>query len=52
MEEHGLTVFDLPEIGTPGIIEDILSKNKPLTFHQIQQLTERFNVNYQVFMKQ
>ncbi len=52
MEEHGLTVFDLPEIGTPDIIEEILSKNQPLTFHQIQQLAERFNVNYQVFMKE
>ncbi len=50
MEEHGLTVFDLPEIGTPEIIESILSKNQSLTFAQIQQLAERFHVNYQVFM--
>ncbi len=52
MEEYGLTVFDLPEIGTPQIIENILSKNQGLTFHQIQQLAERFNVNHQVFMTQ
>ncbi|MDJ0579166.1 transcriptional regulator [Crocosphaera sp.] len=50
MQENGLTVLDLPEIGTPEIIERILSKNKTLTFAQIQQLAERFNVNYQVFM--
>ncbi|MGB5596977.1 MAG: transcriptional regulator [Crocosphaera sp.] len=50
MEEHKLTVFDLPEIGTPEIIESILSKNQGLTFQQIQQLAERFNVNYKVFM--
>ncbi|MDJ0597959.1 MAG: transcriptional regulator [Crocosphaera sp.] len=50
IEEHGLTVFDLPEIATPEITQEILSKNKVLTFHQIQQLAERFNVNPQVFM--
>lgn len=50
MQENGLTIFDLPEIGTPEIIESILSKNQSLTFAQIQQLAERFHVNYQVFM--
>ena len=50
MEEHGFTVFDLPEIGTPEIIESILSKNQTLTFDQVQQLAELFNVNYQVFI--
>ena len=52
MEEHGLTVFDLPEIGKPEIIEDILNKNQELTFHQIQNLAKRFNVSNQVFMAQ
>jgi HTH-type transcriptional regulator/antitoxin HigA len=50
MEEQGLSVFDLPEIGTPETIEAILTHDQVLTVHQIQQLAERFNVKPQAFM--
>lgn len=50
MEEHKLTLSDLPEIGSPEMIQAILNKEKTLTFTQIQQLAERFHVNINVFL--
>ena len=50
MEEHGLTLSDLPEIGTSETIEAILNKDRALTLSQIQQLAQRFKVQSQVFL--
>lgn len=50
MEEHKLTLSDLPEIGSPEMIKAILNKEQPLTFNQIQQLAARFHVNIKVFL--
>ena len=50
MEEHGLGVSDLPEIGTSEKIEAILNKEEALTLNQIQQLAQRFKVQPQVFL--
>ncbi|MGK7873016.1 MAG: type II toxin-antitoxin system HigA family antitoxin [Xenococcaceae cyanobacterium] len=50
MEEHGLSLSDLPEIGTSERIEAILNKDQALTLSQIQQLAQRFKVQPQVFL--
>ena len=50
MEEHGLSISDLPEIGTSETIEAILNKDRALTLSQIQQLAQRFKVQPQVFL--
>lgn len=50
MEEHGLGISDLPEIGTSETIEAILNKDLALTLSQIQQLAQRFKVQLQVFL--
>ena len=50
MEEHKLSLSDLPEIGSSETIKAILNKEKALTFNQIQQLAERFHVNIKVFL--
>jgi len=50
MEEHGLSLSDLPEIGTSETIEAILNKEQALTLSQIQQLAQRFKVQTQVFL--
>ena len=50
MEEHKLSLSDLSEIGSPEMIQAILNKEKALTFNQIQQLAERFQVNIKVFL--
>jgi HTH-type transcriptional regulator/antitoxin HigA len=50
IEEHGLSLSDLPEMGTSEIIEAILNKEQALTLSQIEQLAQRFKVQPQVFL--
>jgi HTH-type transcriptional regulator/antitoxin HigA len=50
MEEHGLGLSDLPEIGTSEKIEAILNKKQDLTLSQIEQLAQRFKVQPRVFL--
>lgn len=50
IEEHGLSLSDFPEIGTPETVEAILNKNQALTLSQIQQLAQRFQIQAQVFL--
>lgn len=50
IEEHGLSLSDLPEIGTSETIEAILNKEQLLTLSQIQKLAQRFKVQPQVFL--
>ncbi|MFK0734366.1 MAG: type II toxin-antitoxin system HigA family antitoxin [Gloeotrichia echinulata GP01] len=50
IEEHRLSLSDLPEIGTSETIEAILNKHQALTLSQIQQLAQRFQVEPQVFL--
>ena len=50
MEEHGLSYPDLSEIGTSETIEAILKRDQALTLSQIQQLSQRFKVQPQVFL--
>lgn len=49
IEEHNLSLSDLPEIGTPETIEKILNKEQSLNLSQIQNLAKRFHVQPQVF---
>lgn len=50
IEEHRLSLSDLPEIGTSETIEAILNKHQALTLSQVQQLAQRFQVEPQVFL--
>ena len=50
IEEHGLGLSDLPEIGTSEKIEAILNKEQVLTLNQIEQLAQRFKVQPQAFL--
>ena len=45
MAEHGLTQKDLPEIGSQGVVSEVLSGHRPLNVRQIQALAERFRVD-------
>lgn len=49
MGEHGLTQSDLPEIGTQGVLSEILSGKRDLNVRQIKMLAVRFNVSAAVF---
>jgi HTH-type transcriptional regulator/antitoxin HigA len=50
MEEHDLTQSDLPEIGSQGVVSEILAGKRDLNVRQIAQLAERFGVSPVVFM--
>jgi HTH-type transcriptional regulator/antitoxin HigA len=50
METHGLTQSDLPEIGSQGVVSEILSGERELNIRQIRRLARRFGVSPAVFI--
>ena len=50
MEEHGLTQSDLPEIGSQGVVSEILRGKRELNVRQIRALATRFHVSPAVFI--
>ncbi len=50
MEEHGLKQKDLTELGSPGVISEILSGKRTLNIRQIKALSQRFGCNPAVFI--
>jgi len=50
MEEHGLKQSDLSEIGSQGVVSEILSGKRQLTVRQIKMLSKRFKVSPAVFI--
>jgi HTH-type transcriptional regulator / antitoxin HigA len=50
MEEHQLSPSDLPEIGTPDMISEILGGERELTVKHLQALATRFHVSPAVFV--
>ena len=50
MEEHGLKQADIPEIGSQGVLSEILSGKRQLNARQIKLLSKRFNVSTAVFI--
>ncbi len=45
MQQHGLTQVDLPEIGTQGVVSEILSGRRLLNTRQIAALSARFGIS-------
>ncbi len=50
MDEHNLTQSDLPEVGSQGVVSEILSGKRELNVRQIRFLTEKFKVSSAVFL--
>ncbi len=50
MEEHGLKQKDLTELGSPGVISEILSGKRDLNKRHIKALARRFNCSPAVFI--
>ena len=50
MEEHGLTQSDLPEVGSQGMVSEVLSGKRELNVRQIRALAKRFHVLPAVFI--
>ena len=50
MEEHDLTVSDLPEIGYPNAVTEVLNGARELDGGQIRALAKRFGVSPSAFL--
>ncbi len=49
MEEHGVTQSGLPEIGSQGVVSEILHGRRELNTRQIKALSKRFSVSPAAF---
>ena len=50
MDEHNLKQSDLKELGSQGIVSEILAGKRKLNIRQVKLLSERFNVSPAVFI--
>lgn len=50
MEQHGLKQGDLPEIGSQGVVSEVLAGRRNLNLRQVEALAARFGVDPGVFL--
>jgi len=50
MNEHGLTQKDLTDVGSQGVVSEILNGKRELNVRQIRSLADRFKVSPAVFI--
>ncbi|MHB8483714.1 MAG: helix-turn-helix domain-containing protein [Nitrospiria bacterium] len=50
MNEHGLKQSDLPEIGSQGVVSEVLGGKRDLNARQISKLVKRFHVPADLFI--
>jgi HTH-type transcriptional regulator/antitoxin HigA len=50
MREHNLRQSDLPEIGSQGVVSEVLAGKRELNARQIKRLAKRFRVSPAVFI--
>lgn len=50
LREHNIRQSDLPEIGSQGVVSEILAGKRDLNVRQIKRLAKRFGVSPEVFI--
>ena len=50
MHEHGLKQSDMQDIGSQGVVSEILTEKRSLNMRQIKALGKRFNVSAAIFV--
>jgi HTH-type transcriptional regulator/antitoxin HigA len=50
MEQHGLKQSELTEIGSQGVVPEILTGKRELNIRQVRALSERFGVSAATFV--
>ncbi len=50
MDQHGLSQANLPELGTQGVVSEILNGKRELNLRQVKALAARFKVPPTVFI--
>lgn len=51
MEQHGLRQNDLPEVGSQGVVSEVLAGKRALNARQVGALARRFGVSTDVFLR-
>lgn len=49
MDQHGLGIADLPEIGSQSLVSKILHQHRPLTREPVEALSHCFNTSPALF---
>jgi len=52
MEQHGLSQGDLPEVGSQGVVSEILRGKRELNVRQIQALSRHFHLPAGAFFRE
>ncbi len=50
MDEHGLTQSEVPEVGSQGVVSEVVRGKRELNIRQIRALAARFGVSPSVFI--
>nr|WP_244960357.1 helix-turn-helix domain-containing protein [Eoetvoesiella caeni] len=50
MQQHGLKQTDLPEIGSQGVVSEVLSGKRDPNIRQVRALSKRFGVSSATFV--
>lgn len=50
MQEHNIRQSELPEIGSQGVVSEVLTGKRELNVRQIRRLAKRFSVSAEVFI--
>lgn len=50
MTQHGLKQGDLPEVGSQGVVSEVLTGKRELNLRQVRALAGRFNVSAATFV--
>ena len=50
MQQHGLKQSDLPEVGSQGVVSEILAGKRELNVRQVKALSEKFGVSTDTFV--
>jgi HTH-type transcriptional regulator/antitoxin HigA len=50
IEQHGIKQGELPEIGSQGVVSEILAGKRELNLRQVRALSERFGVSPATFI--
>ena len=51
MQQHNISQTELPEIGSQGVVSEILHGKRKLNLNQIQKLSKRFHVSPNTFIE-
>ena len=50
MQQHGLRQSDLPEVGSQGVVSEVLAGKRTLNARQVKALAQRFKVAAEVLL--